>query len=468
MRYLFNYVLLTCVSFLILSGLQAAGKPYNVLFMIADDLNNDLGVYEHQQVRSPNLDRLADEGMRFDLAFCQYPLCGPSRTSMLTGLRPNRTQVMGNMVHFRHNKETAKRITLPQLFRNNGYYTARIGKLYHYNNPGEIGTSGFMDDPHSWDQTVNPRGRDKDEEHLIFSLKPGNYGGAVSWMAADGTDEEQTDGIGAAEAIELLEKFGDRQFFIAVGFYRPHTPYVAPKKYFGYYPTRGIQLPPGPDDAGIPPAALMSRKPEELNFTDPLRKEAIQAYWACNSFVDTQAGKLIDALDRLGLRDNTIIVWTSDHGYHLGEHGLWKKQSIFEESARVPLIVSVPGMKGAGKSTTRPVELIDLYPTLADLCGLQAPNDLDGISLRNVLNNPRAQTKPGAVTQIRRTINKKTVMGYAIRTEQYRYIEWGNGVHGVQLYDHEEDPKEYTNLAEDPDYARIAAELKSQLYKVIH
>ena len=469
MRTILPLLLLTAFAFQTPLTAQTMGKKLNVLLIMSDDLNATLGCYGDPMVKSPNLDRLASRGLRFDHAECQYPLCNPSRASMLTGLRPDQTGVFGNRTHFR--TDHPKLVTLPQLFRQHGYFTARVGKIYHYGVPGQIGTCG-LDDPDSWDQTVNPRGRDKDDEPIIFSLVPGNFGGVLSWLAADGTDEEQTDAIGAAEAIKLLEKRGDRPFFLAVGFYRPHTPFVAPKRYFGLYPLDKIQLPRGPadDEPGIPAAALMSRKPEEKKLNDRLRREAIQAYHASTTFMDAQAGKVLDALDRLGLRDNTVVVFTSDHGYHLGEHGLWKKQSLFDEVSSVPVIISAPGMKAAGKGTSRPVELIDIYPTLADLCGLPAPKNLAGRSLCPLLDDPQAPFKPGAVTQVRRRArgpNAHQFTGYTIRTERFRYTEWDGGKQGVQLYDHEYDPHEYTNLAKNPKYADKVKELQQLLHKTI-
>jgi len=422
MRKLLPLLVLTVFAARLPAAPQTADKKFNVLLIMSDDLNTDLGCYGDPVVKSPNLDRLASRGLRFEHAGCQYPLCNPSRSSLLTGLRSDQTGVYDNRTFFR--TKHPRLITLPQLFRQHGYFTARVGKIFHYGVPRQIGTCG-LDDPDSWDQTVNPRGRDKDDEPLIFSLVPGTFGGVLSWLAADGTDEEQTDGIGAAEAIKLLEKLRNRPFFLAVGFYRPHTPYVAPKRYFGLYPLDKIQLPRGPadDEADIPPAALMSRKPEEKKLNDRLRREAIQAYHAAVTFMDAQAGKVLDALDRLGLRDNTIVVFTSDHGYHLGEHGLWKKQSLFDEAASIPVIISVPGMRAAGEATPRPVELVDIYPTLADLCGLPAPENLAGRSLRPLLDDPQAPFKPGAVTQVRRRVrgpNGRQFFGYTIRTERLR------------------------------------------------
>ena len=448
---------------------QQTARRMNVLFLIADDLNNNLGLYGHPQVKSPAIDSIGARGMRFDLAYCQYPLCGPSRASLLSGLRPNTIGVLNNGTRVREHVPDV--VTLPQLFRNHGYFAARVGKLYHYGVPGDIGTDG-LDDPASWDKVVNPIGRDKREEDKIFSLVPGQYGGVLSWYAADGTDQEQTDGVGADAAIKLLEENKDRPFFLAVGFYRPHTPFVAPRKYFGMYDRGGIELAkvPADHDEHVPPASLGSRKPEEKKLTDELSREAIQAYWASISFMDAQVGRVLAALDRLGLRENTIVVFTSDHGYHLGEHGLWKKQSIYENSARVPLVIAAPGMKAPGKGTQRPVELIDVYPTLAELCGLPLPSDRPGRSLAALLNDPAAKHKGGAITQVRRGGGRgknPSTEGYAIRTDRYRYIEWNNGEAGAQLYDMQSDPHELRNLAADPKHAATVREHQLLLKQIV-
>jgi len=325
-----------------------------------------------------------------------------------------------------------------------------------------------MDDPPSWDQVVNPRGRDKDEEDRISTLRPGQFGGTLSWLAAEGTDDEQTDGIGAIEAVDLLDARHDKPFFLAVGFYRPHTPYVAPKIYFNLYPRENLNLAPlQPNLDRVFPAALMSHKAEHEDLTDPLRREAIQAYHASTTFMDAQLGKLLDAMDRHSLWENTVVVFSSDHGYHLGEHGLWQKMSLFEESARVPLVIYHPEMNAAGQSSGSPVELIDVYPTVADLCGLDAPDNLHGKSLRSVLQNPSASVKEAALTQVSRRKGRrndaKEFKGYSIRTDRYRYTEWDGGVEGVELYDHEEDPMEFENLAEKEEAAETVAKMKELL-----
>jgi iduronate 2-sulfatase len=433
----------------------------NVLFLIADDLNNDLGAYG-APVRSPNIDKLAARGVRFDRAYVQYPLCSPSRSSLLTGRRPNATGVLTNpgknpmSPHFREKLPDA--VTLPQLFRTNGWFAARVGKLYHYGVPNTIGTGGLDDYP-SWDLTINPRGRDREIHDRIFSLRPGQFGGTVSWLADDGPDADHTDGIAAAEAVRLLERFkrNGQSFFLAVGFYRPHTPYVAPKRYFDLYPRDRIELPKlsDADRSRTPEAAYGSALKEQDAMTDDQRREAIQAYWASTTFMDAQVGHVVDALDRLGLADNTIVVFTSDHGYHLGDHGLWQKMSVFERSARVPLIIAAPAAKARGAVARGLAELVDLYPTLADLTGLKPTGPVDGVSLAPMLQDPATTVKDAAFTQVRN--------GYSVRTARWRYIEWDGGDQGAQLYDMDKDPGETTNLANDARHAATVNDLRARL-----
>lgn len=445
-------------------GQGRAGRAMNVLFIASDDLNNNLGTYGHPLVKSPNIDRLAKRGMRFDRAYVQFPLCSPSRSSLLTGLRPDTTKIYELTTHFRQNLPNV--VTMPQMFRNNGYFAARVGKIYHYGVPGQIGTSG-LDDPPSWDTVVNPKGRDKDEENLLRNLTPQRaLGSALVFLAADGTDEEQTDGKVATETIRLLEANRDKPFFIATGFYRPHCPFVAPKKYFDLYPLEKIVLPKESADhlKNIPEAAFWT-KPPNWDLSEGDRRLAIQAYYASITFMDAQLGRILDALDRLNLSDSTIIVFWSDHGYLLSEHGQWMKQSLFEQSARVPLIISAPGTRGRGRASARTVELLDLYPTLAELCRLKPPGDLQGQSLRPLLDDPQAEWKKAAYTQVIRGPQGQQFMGRSVRTERWRYTEWDEGRQGVELYDHDKDPGEYRNLAKDPAYGKTIDELKRLLHQ---
>ncbi len=438
---------------------DTAGK-YNVLFLIADDLNCDLGCYGHPMVKSPNIDRLASRGLRFERAYCQFPLCGPSRASFMTGLYPDQTLILRNAIHVRERIPNV--VTMPQAFRQAGYTPMRVGKIYHYGVPGEIGTDGH-DDPPSWDRVVNPRGRDKDEESQIFTLRPGQYGGTLSWMAADGTDEEQTDGIGATAAIKLLKELGagDKPFFLAVGFYRPHTPYVSPKKYFAMYDRDKIVIPQVPegylDTIPKPARATVTAKQANLEMTDDLKRQAMQAYYASITFMDAQLGRILDALEAAGLADKTIVTMTSDHGYHMGEHGHFQKQTLFENATHVPLIISVPGMKTAGQSTRSLAEMVDFHPTLAEICGVKTPDNLSGVSLAAVLADPAARPRDGSLTRHQH--------GYTLRTDRYRYTEWGpEGRDGAELYDHESDPAEMVNLANKPDQKQTIARLSKQLH----
>lgn len=439
---------------------HAAAEPArpNVLFIAVDDLNTSLGCYGHPLVKSPNIDRLAARGVRFDHAYCQFPLCSPSRVSLLTGLRPETTRIFELKTDFRTILPDA--VTLPQAFQKAGYFVARVGKLFHYGVPGQIGTAG-LDDARSWNHTVNPRGRDKDEEGKVVNYTPQRgLGSAMSFFAAEGADEEQTDGIGATEAIKLLKAHKDQPFFLGVGFYRPHTPYVAPRRYFDMYPLDAIQLPFNPpDDHDDIPEAALNVRPSNYGLSDEQCRQCLQAYCASITFMDAQVGRLLDALDELQLTDNTIVVLWGDHGYLLGQHGQWMKQSLFEESAQVPLLIAAPGAKGNGQGCRRIVESVDIYPTLCDLAGIAAPENLAGASLRPLLDDPAAKWDRPAYTQVQR----KGFPGRSVRTERWRYSEWDHGRKGAELYDHQNDPREFRNLAGDPKYVTVVAEMRGLL-----
>jgi uncharacterized sulfatase len=424
-------------------------KP-NVLFIVVDDLNNSLGCYGHSIVKSPNIDSLAERGIRFERAYCQFTVCNPSRTSFLTGLRPDSTGILNNKVPFRSKLPDA--VTLPQLFREHGYFTARVGKIFH--------AGGKMDDSKAWDIASDPKGTPLGKKGEGRNLT----GGRVKWcrwLAAEGNDEDQSDGQVAAEAVKFLEQHHNEPFFIAAGFHKPHDPFIAPKRYFDLYPLESLKLPKDPPDRSdeLPQAIGSGWKKDFDRFTDRERLEFMRAYYAGISFMDAQVGKIIEAMDRLDLWRNTVVMFFGDHGYHLGQRGWWNKNTVFELSARAPLIVVRPQMRRKGGSCSRIVEFVDFYPTLADLCGLPVPENLEGRSFKPLLNNPNLPWKKMAFTQVQRG----KIAGRSVRTERWRYTEWDEGRQGVELYDHENDPGEYYNLANVRRYARTVVRLNRLL-----
>lgn len=442
---------------------QPARKP-NVLFIIADDMRNELGNFAEDLVQTPNLNRLAKRGMRFDAAYCQYPVCNPSRSSLLTGLRPDSTRILDNSTNFRTTIPDV--VTLPQLFRQNGYRATGFGKVFHRGLTMEDLRTD-MDDQASWDEAryfqTTPLGFKGEGRNLTDGKLAWCH-----WLAAEGADEDQPDGQIAREAVKVLERFAEQKdakpFFLAVGFHKPHDPFIAPKKYFDLYPPETLKLWQAPKESfADPEVALPSGAFREAfnKFTDKERLEFLRAYLAGISFTDAQVGKVIDALDRLKLADNTIIVFLGDHGYHLGERGWWNKSTLFELSARAPLIVSTPRMKARGKVTTRLTEFVDIYPTLVELAGLKAPQKLEGRSFVPLLDNPRLKWKEAAYTQVQRG----KLAGYSVRTERWRYTEWDEGRQGAELYDHQNDSHEYRNLANDPQHQTIVKTLKALLRK---
>ncbi|MEO1617165.1 MAG: sulfatase [Planctomycetota bacterium] len=428
----------------------------NVLMICVDDLACTLGCYGDPLAKTPHLDRLASKGVCFQNAYCQIPLCNPTRASLMTGMRPDKIRVYDLDRHFRD--EVPDVITLPQNFQRAGYESVRVGKVYHYNVPASIGTNGFDDAP-SWDRRINPKGRDKTDEALVINAEPHRkISAALSWLEADGTDEEQTDGMITSEAIKVLKESREKPLFLAVGFFRPHTPYIAPKRYFDLYPVDDMRLPFAPKDDrdDIPVAAFAHNNPvPNYGLSKETLLQARRAYYANVSFIDAQVGRLLKALDESRQAQNTIIAFWSDHGYHLGEHGgVWQKRTLFEESARSPLILFDPRKESDRGVCRRIVEYVDLYPTLSELAGINSPPGLEGRSLVPLMKDPTAPWDAHGITQVLRPADDRLaepVMGCSIRTERYRFTQWGNGKHGEELYDHATDPGEFNNLALNPD-----------------
>jgi iduronate 2-sulfatase len=448
-------------------------KPVNILFIATDDMNNDLGCYGNERVKTPNLDRLAAMGVRFDRAYCQYPLCGPSRASIMTGLRPDTTGFVNNQDDLR--KLYPNAFTMGQFFQQKGYYVGRVGKIYHYGNPGDIGTNSH-DDALSWQERFNPAGIDKLHEDKIIRYPEGkgghkgSLGRSMSWWDPVSKDTEHTDGMVATRAIEMIERNKDKPFFVAAGFFNPHCPYVAPKKYFDMYPLDQITM-QDLDEAkkdleDVPEMALrdMRHWPYHEGVTYEQAKKCKQAYYACISFVDAQVGRLLDALKQWDLLEKTLIVFWSDHGYFLGEKGLWFKRKNFERAVRAPLLIAGAGVNSVGKSCTQPVEMLDLYPTLADYTGFDVPVELQGQSLRPLLADPGSTWNKPAISQVQYGPDAK---GYSIRTIRWRYTEWNGGRAGRELYDHSKDPDEVHNLASLDKYDDTVKRLSRQLRSLI-
>jgi uncharacterized sulfatase len=390
----------------------------------------------------------------------------------MTGMRPQTTGCVRLHDNFRDTLPDA--VSLGQFFQDKGYYVGRVGKIYHYNNPSGIGTDGH-DDTLTWQERFNPIGIDKIQQVNIINY-PGGYTGntgdlgiSMAWWDPESNDEEHTDGMVASRAIEMIHRNKDKPFFIAAGFFNPHCPYVAPRKYFDLYPLDSITMPDlgeaRKDLEDVPPMAIMRDSGKRWPYyvkgvTVEEARRCKQAYYACISFVDAQIGRLLDALQEHGLMENTLIVAWSDHGYFLGEKGLWYKRKNFERSLRSPLIIAGPGVGGAGKSCYRPVELLDLYPTIVDLTGFELPEVLEGESLSPLLNNPEAKWDNPAISLV---YHDEDHSGQTIRTQRWRYIEWKNGYAGRELYDHDNDPDEIHNLALDPKYARVVNKLAERL-----
>ncbi|MCC6682005.1 MAG: sulfatase [Phycisphaeraceae bacterium] len=453
-------------------------QPMNVLFIATDDLNDEVACLGSTVAKTPNIDKLAASGMLFRHAYTQQALCNPSRASLFTGLRPDTLKVWDLKTHFRDTHPDV--VTLPQLFMQHGYFTQGIGKLYHNWRQETHG------DPQSWSVPQMYHFA----PHFSDWYIPGTPQGTPAEKPGPATqcedvpDETYFDGRIAQEAIKALNqlKQTNQPFFLAVGFWKPHLPFNAPKQYWDMYDPEAI---PGPDPAtaprNVPEIALHNYKelrgytdmPQEGPPTPQQVKHLRHGYFAAISYVDAQIGKVLDELDKLGLADNTIVVFWSDHGYHIGEHAIWSKTSNFERDAQVPLIISVPGMANAGQQCDALVELLDLYPTVADLAGLAAPHPLEGKSLRPVLENPTVEVREAALTQHPRPPygEKAQVMGYSIRTQGYRYTEWraidSGDLVARELYDHQQDDIESVNIVDEPALVEQVQQLHELLQQTI-
>lgn len=428
-------------------------KPrLNVLFIASDDMRPELGCYGQTEIKTPHLDRLASQGVRFERAYCQFPLCNPSRTSMLTGRHPLTTGVQDNTKWFRADHPDF--VSLPQHFQANGYATLRSGKIFH----------GGIDDTDAW----TAGGEARQFAGANRKKTPQQQSQSDRIVPLDGEGESHGDYKNTTRAIEFLEQHQDKPFFLAYGVSKPHSPPTAPQKMLDSYDV--AKMPLRPDfqprptiPAGFPDLAVPLRNGDlfiERDATPELAREMVRAYFASITFADAQIGRVLDALDRLKLRDRTVIVFFGDHGYHLGEKGKWSKHSsLFEVATRVPLMIRAPNMPGNGKSSPHPVQLLDVYPTLAELCRLAAPPGLEGHSLAPLLKDPQADWNHPAFSVCR--INNK--QGRSVRTPRFRYAEWENGQSGAMLFDHNADPYEMKNLAQDPAHAATVAEMKKLL-----
>jgi arylsulfatase A-like enzyme len=453
-------------------------KKLNVLFIAVDDLKPALACAGDPHAKTPNIDKLAGRGTVFTRAYCQQAVCSPSRSSLLTGRRPDSTRVYDLVTHFR--KALPDVITLPQHFKNNGFYTHGVGKIYH---------PGYNDEP-SWSvpweatkgKSFGPEGL-KVLADLKAKAKANNEDESkvrgLPFEVPEVADSELNDGWTADRAIEILKtrKGKDEPFFLGVGFAKPHLPFVAPKKYWDLYdpaklPVAESAEPPKDAPKFAPQFGGELRQYHEIPKNGPMSKETarklVHGYYAAVSFMDTQVGRVLDALKEHGFADNTVVILWGDHGWHLGDHGMWCKHTNYEQATRAALMMSRPNQKVAGQSTTALVEFADIYPTLADVCGLPKPAGVEGYSFAPLLDDPKKPWKSAAFSQYPRA-GKDTgpLMGYAIRTERYRYVEWrkrdGTEVVARELYDHQTDPNEDTNLAEMVANKSIVEKLSKQL-----
>ncbi|MSU50819.1 MAG: DUF229 domain-containing protein [Opitutus sp.] len=452
---------------------STAKKNFNVLFIISDDLTaTALSCYGNTVCQTPNIDRLATQGTRFTRTYCQGTYCGPSRASFMSGYYPHATGVLG---YTSPRPAIGERATWAQHFKNAGYYTARVSKIYHMGVPGGIEEGGDgrdqnggdgADDPASWTERFNSPGPEWKAPGVGETLegnpdgkKPVVGGNTFVVVEAEGGDLAHSDGRTAAKAVALIEQHADRPFFLAVGFVRPHVPFVAPKAYFTpFLPYEKLTLPPkvAGDWDDIPKAGINYKTSLNMKMDIRRQKKALGGYYACVAYMDAQVGKVLDALQKSGHADDTIVIFTSDHGYHLGEHDFWAKVSLRDESSMVPLIIRVPGKKPAVCHSL--TELLDLYPTVASLCGLEVPGRLQGRNLAPVFDNPRHQVRESAFSVA------PTSKGFLLREDKWAYLQYNEDASGgIELFDTMNDPKQYTNLAAKPEFAGVVTGFKAKL-----
>ena len=447
-------------------------KP-NVLFIAVDDLRCEFGAYGAHYIHAPNLDRLAQRGVTFKRAYCQQAVCMGSRASLLTGARPDTTKVYDGNTTFRDAMPDV--VTLPQLFKNHGWFVQGMGKVFHAE-ADPVSTSV------PWTKPKINHGAYGRPEHTAMVVRKGQNNGKMergpAFESSDVPDNTFHDGQLADMAVVALRECAkkERPFWLGVGFIRPHLPFVSPKKYWDLYDPAKIALAPnpfppqgGPDYAVSSGGELRSYGgvPSERGIPDDFARQLRHGYYAAISYMDAQLGRVLDELDRLGLRENTIIVLWGDHGWKLGEHGAWAKHTNVENDTHAPLLIAVPGMKTAGRHTDALVEFVDIYPTLAELCGLPLPPHLEGASFAPVLADPQRRGKSAAFSQYPRSSGGTALMGYTMRTDRYRLTRWVHRddhakVDAVELYDDQADPQENVNIASDPKNKVLVATLTAQ------
>jgi len=425
-------------------------KDKNIVFIIVDDLNTTLGCYGHPVVKTPNIDRLAERGVRYNHAYCNYPVCGPSRGSFLTGVLPETIGILNNSTPLKD--VLGDRVTLPGLFKQNGYYTMSLGKVFH--GPKEDNDPKAWDEIYGYSQTETGKtgeGRNLTEGALKW----------CHWLAANGDDEDQQDGQNAKKAVEFIKTKREQPFFLAVGFHKPHDPFIAPKKYFDMYPLEVCNPPVVPAGWKPPYEHTLPGETKVFDkFTDKERREFLRSYYACTSCMDAQVGKVVKALEETGQLENTLIILFGDHGYHLGEHNWWNKVTIFEKGTHTPFIIAGQSVGKKGVESDAMFEYIDIYPTLAELFKLKGtPGYLEGKSFAKSVNNPAQPAR----SEVRAIVGRGNKLGRMVKNQNFRYVEWDNGTMGNELYDQKADPIEYNNLANNPEYAGVLAEMKKLL-----